>query len=692
MSFDTDAIRNIAIAGHGGTGKTTLFENILFTGGAISRPELVESGKTVSDYTDEEIERKVSVHLAMGYIESEDHLINIMDTPGASDFVGEVVASFRIAESAIVVVGAKEGVQIETVKIWRRLSDRNKPRAVFINKLDTERADFEQPLADLGDKFPESFVPVVIPIAGAEGFKGVIDLIENKAYLTPDASVEKATDVPDDMKDAVEEYRAALIEAAAEGDDALMEKYFEEETLSEDEIRQGLASAFKENKFVPVFCGVAESTSGIAPLLKFFTTASPAPGGTIENVTDESGNDLEVPISGDGSPSCYCFKTSIDQFSGKMSFVKVVTGTLAADSDMFNSRKNSKQRLGKLFKVIGKKLVDTTSLAAGDIGVLTKLDSVATGDTICTTDSIISFKLLQVPQPVHSLAVGAANKKDEDKMNQFLLRAAEEDSTFTITYDQETKQTVVSGMGELQINMIFDRIKEQQKVEVETKVPRVPYRETITKTSDAEYTHKKQTGGHGQYGRVVLQIAPLERGGKFKFANAIKGMAVSKGYIPGVEKGILEGMEAGTLAGYPVVDLSATIVDGKEHPVDSSEMAFKLAAKGALMTAMGNAKPVLLEPVANLRVFTNEDHVGDILSDLSSRRGRVLGQEAVGGGISQIDAQVPQAELLRYSIDLRSITSGTASFEMEFSHYSPISGKIADDVITASKAASEEQD
>ena len=690
MSFDTDAIRNVAIAGHGGTGKTTLFENILFAGGAISRPENVASGKTVSDYTDEEIERKISVHLAIGHAEYQDRLINVMDTPGASDFVGEVVGAFRIADSAIVVIGAKEGVQIETVKVWRRLNGRNKPRAVFINKLDTDRAEFDQPLADLRDKFSESLIPVVIPILGNEGYKGVIDLIENKAYLTPDSGVEKASDIPDDMKDAVEEYRSTLIEAAAEGDDALMEKYFEEETLSEEEIKQGLAAAFKDNKFVPVFCGVSEASSGIAPLINFISAAAPAPSGIIENGTNDSGEEVEVAISGDGVPSCFCFKTSIDQFSGKMSFVKVVTGSLTPDSDMFNAGKNAKQRIGKLFKVIGKKLVDATSLAAGDIGVLTKLDSVSTCDTLCTADSIVSYKPLDVPQPVHSLAVSAANKKDEDKMNQFLQRAAEEDLTFTINYNTETRQTVISGMGELQINMIFDRLKEQQKIEVITKVPQVPYRETITKTAEAEYTHKKQTGGHGQYGRVVLQIAPLERGEQFKFDNAIKGMAVSKGYIPGVEKGLLEGMEAGNLAGYPVVDLGATIVDGKEHPVDSSEMAFKLAAKGALTAAMENAKPVLLEPVMNLRVFTNEEYVGDILSDLSSRRGRVLGQEAVGGGISQIDAQVPQSESLRYSIDLRSITSGTASFEMEFSHYSPISGKIADDVIAAAKAEKEE--
>ncbi len=433
MSFDTVAIRNIAIVGHGGTGKTTLFENILFTGGTISRPESVSSGKTVSDYTDEEIERKTSVHLAVGYVEMRDRLINVMDTPGASDFVGEVVAAFRTSESAVVIVGAKEGVQIETVKIWRRLDMRNKPRVVFINKLDTERAGFDQPLQDLREKFGSvNFVPVTIPIAGNEGYKGVVDLIANKAYLTPDSGVEKATAVPDDMADTVADYRAALIEAAAEGDDALMEKYFEEETLSEEEILKGLSEAFADNKFVPVFCGAAESSGGIMPLLNFISTAAPSPLGLVEKSDDTKGNEVEVTISSGGSPSAFCFKTSIDQFSGKMSFVKVMTGKLTADSDLYNSRQNTRQRLGKLYRAVGKKLVDTTELAAGDIGILTKLDSVATNDTICSADSPVFYKPLRVPQPVHSLAVAAVNKKDEDKMNQHLQRAAEEDPTFTI--------------------------------------------------------------------------------------------------------------------------------------------------------------------------------------------------------------------------------------------------------------------
>ena len=696
MGVATEAIRNIAIAGHGATGKTTIFENLLAAGGSIERAETIASGKTVSDHTDEEIERKISIHLALGYINQNNVMMNLFDTPGASDFVGEVVTAFRICESAVVVIGAKEGVQIETVKIWRRLEARSKPRVLYINKLDSDRADFAEALATLSDRFSATFVPIVIPIDGAEGFRGVVDLIAQKAYLIPEpGESEKAVDIPDDIKETVEEYRTSLIEAAAEGDDALMEKYFEEETLSDEEILAGLNVGFKENRIVPVLCGAAELGSGIIPLLDFLAKNAPSPVGAMEPQDDkktgegEEAEEAVTAIDAGGSPSGFIFRTTIDQFSGKLSFTKVITGTIKPDIDLYNPKAQSKQRIGKIYKCLGKKIVDTDSIGAGDIGILVKLDSAHNFNTLCSLDDEVTYASIAVPQPVHSVAVFAASKKDEDKMNQFLQRAADEDPTFTIRYNPETKQTVISGMGELHIMMILDRIKEKQNIDIETKVPRVPYRETITKTADAEYAHKKQTGGHGQYGKVVMQINPLERGLQYTFENVIKGGAISRGYIPRIEKGILEGMESGVLAGYPVVDVGAKILDGKEHPVDSSEMSFKLAAKGALMIAIEKAGPVLLEPVVNLRVFTNDEYVGDILSDLSSRRGRVSGQEALGGGIVEIDAQVPQAELLRYSIDLRSITSGTASFEMEFDHYNPISGKIADDVIAASKAAEE---
>jgi elongation factor G len=691
MGFNTESIRNIALIGHGGTGKTSLLEHMLFAAGAIPKPETVESGKTTSDYTDEEIDRTLSIHTVLAHMNKNDTKINALDTPGSADFVGEVVAALRAAESAVVLVDAKSGVQIETLKLWRRLSDRNMPRIAFINQMDAERASFETALADLREKFDATFVPVVVPAGAGPDFRGVVDVITQKFYPVPEANkTEKAADVPEDMKDAVEEHRQAMIESAAEGDDELLEKYFEAGELSDEEILRGLQEGLRANKFVPVLCGVATAGSGAAALLEFIQAAAPSPAGVVEECFVGDGDEEGTrTISEDGSFSALVWKTSIDQFSGRLSFVKAVTGKLTGDSEVYCPQAQAKQRISKVYSAVGKKLDDISELAAGDIGVLTKLDGVDTNDSLCAADDVVRYKALRLPQPVHGVAISAKAKKDEDKLNQMLHRAAEQDLTFRVEHNQETKETVISGMGELHLNMILDRIKENQKIEVDTKMPKVAYRETITKPSGAEYTHKKQTGGHGQYARVVLEIEPVDRGEYFRFVNAIHGGSISKGYIPGVEKGILEGMEGGILAGYPVVDLEARVVDGKEHPVDSSEMAFKVASRGALRTAMEKANPVLLEPVMNLTVFVDEQYLGDVLSDLSSRRGRVMGQEPVGGGVQEIKAQVPQAELLRYSVELRSITSGTASFEVEFSHYEQISGRIAEDVINAAKREAE---
>ena len=686
MGFTTDAIRNLAVAGHGGTGKTTLVEQLLFNGGAISKAETVESGKTVSDYTEEEVERKISIHTTVTHVSWENKLINLLDTPGSGDFVGEVVAGFRTAESALLLVGAKAGVQIETIKLWRRLNNRNMPRLVFVNKMDRDNADFRETLDDLKEKFSVPFVPVTIPLGSGTDYKGVINLIDMKAYLVPEpGKKEVAVDIPAEAKEMVEEYRAAMIESAAEGDDELIEKFFDAGTLTEEEIRKGLLEGLRDNRVCPVFCGAALLNSGLFSLLNFVARTAPSPDGKEEEGVDSDGAAVTTKISSDGAASCYVFKTAIDQFSGRLSYIKVVTGVLKADSDLANVRDGQKEKLSKVYKINGKKLEEVSELPAGDLGVLVKLEGVKTCDTLAGGDSQVTYKALDLPQPVHSVTVVAKSKKDEDRLAEFLHRVVEEDLTFTMSFNKETKETVISGMGELHINMILDKIRESQKLDMETKLPRVAYRETITKSSDAEYTHKKQSGGHGQYGRVVISVKPLERGEYYSFDNAIRGMAVSKGYLPGIEKGLHDAMESGVLAGYPVVDVGVTLTDGKEHPVDSSEMSFRLAAKGALRAAMEKAGPVLLEPIMNLRVFANEEHVGDILSDLSSRRGRVSGQNPLGGGIDEIDAQVPQAELLRYSIDLRSITSGTASFEVEFDHYSPVTGKIADTIINEAK-------
>ncbi|MDR1836224.1 MAG: elongation factor G [Treponema sp.] len=681
MSNSTDKIRNIVIAGHGQTGKTTLFEHILFTGGVIPRAETLESGKTVSDSTLEEIERKISIYAAMGHVERGGIKINIFDTPGSSDFTGGVISGFRASEFALLTVDGKSGVQIETIKLWRNLDGRRKPRGVFITKLDNDQADFTRTLADIKEKFKIEPVSVTLPMGSGGGVKGVIDVLHNKAYLMEDDTPEKECPIPGEFKDAVAAANEKLIEAAAEGDDSLMEQYIEKGSLSPEEMKKGLIEALAQNKYVPAFAGVPLKNSGIIPLLDFIADIAPNPRTAKDAVLDVEGREKEVPIDPDKPMAALVLRTNYDQFSGKLSWLKVITGKLSADSEAVNVSENKKERIGKLYTCQGKKLEEVRELYAGDVGIITKSATLKTNDTLAAADGPV-FVPLHLPEPVHSVAVNAVAKKDEDKLGEFLVRAAEEDKTFRYHFNGETKETVISGMGELQINIILDKIKTNQKIEVETRIPKVAYRETITKKAGAEYTHKKQTGGHGQYGKVLLEITPLPRGANYQFVNAIFGGAIPKNYIPGVEKGVIEGMAHGTMASYPVVDVEVKVVDGKYHPVDSSELSFKLAARNAFRDAMRQANPTLLEPIMNLTVFVEEKYLGDVMSDLSGKRGKILGQDSAGG-IAEIRAEVPHAELLRYSIDLRSITSGTGSFNVAFSHYAPISGRIADDVIKA---------
>jgi elongation factor G len=690
MAYTTDKIRNIAVAGHGATGKTSFVEQLLVAGKAISAPATVESGKTVSDYTPEEIENGLSIHTSLSNIVWKDHKINILDTPGASDFVGEVVTAFRAAETGVILVSARAGVQIETIKLWRRLNRRNMPRIVFINKMDEDRANFDSVLDDLRNKFDLTLVPITIPIGSAGDYTGVVDLIGNAAWIMKDG-VETKQEVPASMAEDVAKYRAQLVEAAAEGDDELTMKYLEEETLTEEEIHRGITEGLRDDKIVPVFSGSAIQGSGIEVFLDVLTWAAPSPAGVVEVAVDQEGNESAFAIDASGPFSALSFKTTLDQFSGKLSFVKVMGGVLKSDSEFVIGRDGKKIKGGKIYTAIGKKLSDADELDAGDIGVIAKIPEAHTNDTFHAPDVYVHFRPLQLPAPVYSLAISAGSKKDEDKLNEQLVRTTEEDKTFSVTFDPETHETVIAGMGELHINTILNRIKASQKIEVETRPPRVAYRETITKSTETSYRHKKQSGGHGQFGEVHVRVRPLERGEQYSFANEIKGGSVSKGYIPGIEKGFHEAMEHGVLAGYPVRDVGIVLFDGKEHPVDSSEMAFKIAARGALKQAMQQCGPVLLEPVMKLSVFIEEQYLGDVLSDLSSKRGRVLGQEPLGGGIMEIDALVPQAELLRYAIDLKSMTAGTGSFEMAFDHYDPVQGKIAEDIIANSSYEEQEE-
>jgi elongation factor G len=677
-------IRNVSISGHGGTGKTTLFERLLFAGGALAKPETVESGRTVSDSTPEELEHRISIHASTANVVRDGKKINIFDTPGASDFVGDVILTYRACEFALVAVDGRAGVQIETIKLWRNLEGRNKPRGVVITKLDDDKADFQRVFDDIKEKFKANAVAVTVPVGKGASYGGVADVLNQKVYGASDGTIEKPVDKSDQLK--ADDWEK-LTEAAAEGSDALMEKFLDTGTLEAGDVHSGLAAALAEGKVVPVFATSALKNSGLVPLLDFLAEICPAPSSATDLAqTADGSGEKTIPIDPDAPLSALVIKTAYDQFSGKLSWIKVIGGKLTADSDILNVTENKKERVGKLHTCVGKKLEEVRELCAGDVGVVTKSAAMRTNDTIAASDLGWRFVPLRLPAPVHSVAVNAVDKKNDDKLGDFFVRAAEEDRTFRYEFNPETKETVISGMGELHINMLLEKVKQNQKIDVETNIPRVAYRETITRKASAEYTHKKQTGGHGQYGKVVLEIAPLERGEQYRFVNAIFGGAVPKNYIPGVEKGVAEGMAHGVMAGYPVVDVEVKIVDGKYHPVDSSELSFKLASRNAFREAMKLASPVLLEPVMELTVLAESKYLGDVMSDLSGKRGKIQGESSLGGGIEEVKAQVPASELLRYSIDLRSITSGTGSFGVEFSHYSPISGKTAEDVIKAAAA------
>jgi elongation factor G len=693
MSVVSTDLRNVAIVGHNDTGKTTLLEQMLFYNNVISRAETVASGKTTSDFTEEEIAHKISVHASLATMQWEGKTLNILDTPGTAGFIGETICGFRSCESALMVIDARDGAQIETIKLWRHLDQRKKPRAVFLNKMDRDRADYTKILESLKETFKATFVPVSIPIGSGKDFKGVINLIENKAYMFTEGGKEVVADIPAEMKEYEDKFRLELIENAAEGADELIEKYFADGTLDSDDIRRGLREGLDQNRVIPVFCGSTELGSGILTLLNFIRYNFPKPIGKLEQIVDEAGNTLDYPIKAEGPVSAVVFKTTLDQFNGKLSFLKIVTGTLTPDCELYNPEVGKKEKPGKLYRIIGKKLLETDSLAAGDIGIIAKSNIAFTNSTLlASADMKVKFKPLAFPNPIYRLAINAEDKKSEVKMNEALHKVTEEDLTFRTRFNEETKESIVSGMGELHINMILDKIRDKQKIVIHTKLPKVAYRETITKKSGlSEYSHKKQSGGHGQYAKVLIEIEPTERGEYYSFTNAIKGGSVSKGYIPGIEKGLHEQMESGFLAGYPLVDIGVTLIDGKEHPVDSSEMAFKLAARGALKAAMGKAGVVLLEPIEKLGVYIENEYLGDILSDLSSKRGRVLGQEEIGN-LQLVKALVPQSELLNYAIDLKSMTSGTGSFEMGFDHYEPLNGKLADEVIKHYQETKEDEE
>ncbi len=684
--YTTDTIRNICLIGHGGTGKTTLTENLLYFSGAIDKLGTVESGSTISDFDEEEKKRKISISNSLCFTDFQSNKINIIDTPGTPDFVGEVRPALRVTEGAIVVVDSVDGIQIGTQKIWEYADEYGVPRIIFINKMDKERANFEEVVLKMQDQFDKPVVPIEIPIGQAENFEGVIDLLSMKAlYPKADKKGIETKEIPAEYLEQAQKYKEKLVEAVAEIDDKLIEKFLEGEQLTDEEIAEGVKDCTQQFKIIPIVCGSATQGIGIVTLLKMIIKFLPSPLFVGETLGFNPSNEEELISrrpSVEDPCTAFIYKTRIDQYAGKFSYFRVRAGEITPELEVINASSGSKVRLGHLYSLMGSKPMELDKVTAGDIGVVSKVDELVTGDTVHDSKNPIKLPPLKLPMSVYSLAITSENKGDEDKIVAALHKIALEDPTFKIAFNAETSETIISGMGEIQLDVILKSIQEKNNFKIITEVPRVAYRETIRKQSKSQYRHKKQTGGHGQFGEVYIDIAPIERGKGFEFEDKIVGGAIPRGYIPGVEKGLKEAMQQGTLAKYPLTDIKVVLYDGSFHPVDSSEMSFKIAAWNAMKNAVKDAEPILLEPVMKVTIFADKELTGDVMGDIQGRRGRILGMEEGAKSSNQvINAQVPLSEMLRYSTDLRSLTRDRATFEMTFSHYDPITGKLADKVI-----------
>ncbi len=677
--YPTDNIRNAVLLGHGSTGKTALSEAALYVTGAINRLGDIDDGTTTSDHDPDEIKRGFSINLSLLPCEWKDHKINLIDTPGYADFVGEVKAGLGAADVAVLVVCAASGVQVGTESALAFIAERDLPAIVFVNRMDRENADFEAALSQLQSALGKKCVPAQVPIGAQDSFEGVVDLATMKAYTGEKAS---EGDVPASLAEAVGRHREQLVEAVAETDDALINKYLEGEELSQDEVSRGLRAGVISRSIVPVFNGSATKTIGVGLLLDAVVGYAPSPKDIGEVVAQQgsSGPEERLTVDQAGPLAALAFKTTADPYVGKLTYLRVFTGTLQSDSQVQNANKGSAERVGQVLTVRGKSQEQTSRLVAGDIGAVPKLSDTATGDTLCQREKPLVLTPVVFPEPCYSAAVHPKSKADLDKMGSALSRIAEEDPTLRVHRELDTAETILSGLGDSHLEVAAEKMRRKFGVDLELTPPKVPYKETITVGNSSEYTHKKQTGGHGQYARVAIKLEPRARGEGFEFVDRIVGGAVPKTYIPAVHKGVLEAMQEGVLAHYPLIDLSATLYDGKEHPVDSSEIAFKIAGAAALKKGAQDAQPVLLEPVVNLSITVPENYTGDIMSDLNSKRAKVMGMTPEGSN-SVIEAQAPLAEVVRYATDLRSITQGRGSYRVHFSHYEEVPAHIAQRIV-----------
>lgn len=687
-----DKIRNVALVAHGGAGKTTLAEAILFVGGALSRMGSVEEGTAALDYTDSEKRRQITINLGMGHCDWNGVKLNILDCPGYADFYGDVKAGLRVSDCAVVLMAAPSGVEVGTDLVWQFLEQAKLPRMICVNKMDKEHADFHKCLEAATETLGARCAPVTIPIGAAEGFKGVVDLIEEKAYIYEGPKKFKTGDIPAEMADEVAELRTQLIEAAAESDEALMEKFFGEETLSADEIRQGLRAGLAQATIVPVVAAAAHSATGLELMMDLLASAMPSPAGTpeVKGVKPRSEEVVTRKTSASEPLSALVFKTVAEQHVGELLFFRVYSGTVSSGNEVYNATEEVGERMGTVYSMVGRDRAEMEAVSVGDIGAVVKLKKTSTGDTLCTKAAPIILPPVALPKPVLSVAVKAKSKGDEEKISTGLSRLQEEDPTFTAAYDPVIKQTIISGLGEQHLDVMVEKLREKFGVEVETERPRIPYRETVRAEARAEGKYKKQTGGRGQFGVAWLRLEPTERGHGFEFVDEVVGGAIPSKFIPAVEKGVVERMSKGVIAGYPVVDVRVAVYDGKYHSVDSSEMAFKMAGSIGFRLAAAEAKPVLLEPIYSISVAVPGEYLGDVMSDVSSRRGKIreTGQE---GRYQVVKAVVPLSELYKYSTHLRSITQGRGFFEMEFSHYEEVPGDIQAKVVAESTVEADEE-
>ncbi|NLO99820.1 MAG: elongation factor G [Clostridiaceae bacterium] len=689
--YSCEKIRNVCLLGHGNAGKTTLAEAMLNITGATDRFGSVVDGNTVMDYDPEEIKRKFSISTALAPIEWKDIKINLIDTPGYFDFVGEMLEGLSVADGAAILVGGKDGLQVGTEKAWKEVNDKKIPRMFVISKLDEENADFTKVYNDLKDKFGNSVVVIQFPIIEDGKVKGIVDVPHMKAIYFNGKEITEG-EVPANLLSEAESYKEGIAEAVAETDEDLMEKYFSGEAFTGDEINNGIKNGTKAGEIAPVLCISSIQKAGISLFMDAIYKYMPAhcEHESYKVLNASTKEPVEIKIGENEPLVVHVFKTIADPFVGKISFLKVISGTLMPDSTVYNVNKEKTEKISSLFAMKGKQQINVKKLVAGDIGAVSKLSSTDTNDTLATKEKPVLVDPIKFPEPMLGMAIVPKTKGDEDKIGNGLSRILEEDPTFKMVLNTETKQTVIYGVGDQHLDILTNKLKNKFKVDVDLINPIVPYRETIKKKVKVEGKHKKQSGGHGQFGDVWIEFEPGPTE-DLVFEEKIFGGAVPKQYFPAVEKGLRESMQKGVLAGYPVVNLKATLVDGKYHDVDSSEMAFKIAASLAYKEGMKQAGPVILEPICRVEVYIPDDYMGDIIGDLNKRRGRVLGMNPAEHGVQQVVAEVPQAEMLRYATDLRSITQGRGYYTMKFERYEEAPPMVAEKVIAEAARNNEDE-